>query len=305
MRDGPPSCRSVSPPRGGRREVRGRVSALLLAGGVARGAEAGAVPPAGDRGPGAFRRGPRLAPGDAGASLPRGRRPARIDTLPDRRRNRPGEPGERHRLVDGPHRARRRGHGGEAAGVRAARHARAGAAGGEVPGPRVPAHGLRARRPGGRKPLPAAGARAGGEAVAGAGRVRAGPGRAGALRPPRAAAARPRVRLRRAGAGERASGPAAVNPHRSGIHPPSRRHYSVGRPTGTLPWTRHARRSWSKTYADSAATRQTAASSTATAPARETPSRAWFDGTGRWCSASAAASCATNTTPRTHSRPPS
>ena len=48
------------------------------------------------------------------------------------------------------------------------------------------------------------------QAVAGPARVRPGRRGAGAVRPPRAAAARPRVRLRRAGPGERAGRPAAV-----------------------------------------------------------------------------------------------
>ena len=57
------------------------------------------------------------------------------------------------------------------------------------------------------------------EALAGAARVRAGHRGAGALRPPRAAAPRARVRLRRAGPGERAGRPAVVTslePRRGG-----------------------------------------------------------------------------------------
>ena len=86
-----------------------------------------------------------------------------------------------------------------------------GAAGGEVPRPRVPADHLRPgvrRCPSNLERLRARGLSA--QAVAGAARVRARRRGAGALRPRRAAAPRARVRLRRAGAGERAGRPAAV-----------------------------------------------------------------------------------------------
>src|SRR5262249_43803938 len=89
--------------------------------------------------------------------------------------------------------------------------AREGTAGIEVPWPGVPAHHL---RPG----IHRAGASATvawawtvAEAVAGLARVRAGDRGAGAFRSSRAAATCPRVRLRRAGPGERAGCPAPVN----------------------------------------------------------------------------------------------
>jgi protein phosphatase len=92
------------------------------------------------------------------------------------------------------------------------RQAAPGAAGREVPGTGVPAPHLRSRiqraRASGAPAFPCAG----GQAVTGPPRVRAGCGSAGALRASGAAAPGPRVRLRRAGAGERAGGPAAVMP---------------------------------------------------------------------------------------------
>ena len=77
-------------------------------------------------------------------------------------------------------------------------------------GPRVPADHLRPRVRRAGKPRAPAQPRARRQALAGAARVRAGHRRAGAVRPPRAAAPRARVRLRRAGAGERAGGPEAL-----------------------------------------------------------------------------------------------
>src|SRR5205823_1435968 len=85
-----------------------------------------------------------------------------------------------------------------------------GATRGEVSRGGVSTDHLRPRVRSPREPRAAALARAGRQAVAGLARVRARPRRAGALHPPRAAAARARMRVRRARAGERAGGPAAV-----------------------------------------------------------------------------------------------
>ena len=113
-------CRRDTPalrePGQGDRAVRRRLSAVLLAGGVAGRPEAGPVSPAGDRREGPHRPGSRLAHGDAGRDLP-----ARSETACSRRRSRssivtdPESQKRGRRLVAGTDRAGRRGHGGQAA----------------------------------------------------------------------------------------------------------------------------------------------------------------------------------------------
>ena len=122
-----------------------------------------------------------------------------------------GEPGRGHRLVGRADRARRRRHGRRSRSTSSPATRRGLVQPAlKMPRPRVPPHHLRpgVRPPG--EPRPAALARAVGQALAGAAGVRAGHRGAGALRPPRTAAARSRVRVRRAGAGERAGRSAAV-----------------------------------------------------------------------------------------------
>ena len=188
--------------------------ALLLAGRVARRPAARAVPPAGDRGraststattSGTWRRSARLCRGRPELLLrdavPRGR--------PDRRR-----------------RARRRrsrwweeltGRGGEGMVVKpldfvAPRPARPGAAGGEVPRAASTCGSSTARSTRCPSNLERLRARGLGGASASLALREFALGRrgAGALRAPRAAAAGARVRVRRAGAGERAGRPAAL-----------------------------------------------------------------------------------------------
>src|SRR5262249_43255409 len=124
-----------------------------------------------------------------------------------RRPDRGGDP-----VVAGPDGSRRRRDGGQAATRALPRAAVLRPAGAEGPRPGGPADHLRAGLPGGGEPHPAEAAGGRGEASPGGPRVRSGPGRAGAVRQGRAAAAGPRVRLRGAGAGERADRPAAVRP---------------------------------------------------------------------------------------------
>ena len=87
----------VPPPGAGRRPVRRRLPAVLLAGRVADRPEAGPVPPAGHRGARPHRQGPPLAHGDAGRGLPGRPRAAAGDSVQGRGRDRPGEPGGGHR----------------------------------------------------------------------------------------------------------------------------------------------------------------------------------------------------------------
>ena len=166
--------------------------------------QAGAVPPAGHRGQGPRRPGPRLAHGDARAALPRDdalllATPYRVVDV-DRRRQRGGG----RRLVGGlPAR------GGEgmvvkplefvARGRRGSCSRPSSAAGASTCGSST---ARSTRPPTNLERLRARGLA--GEAVARAARVRPGHRGAGALRAERAAVPRPRVRLRRAGAGERA-----------------------------------------------------------------------------------------------------
>ena len=193
------------------RAVRRGVPPLLLAGGVARRPEAGAVPPARDRAGRARRPRPPLAHDDARAPL-RGRPGAAAgDAAPGGRHDRRGQPGGGRALVGGADRGRWGGDGREAARLRGeGRAGRPGAAGGEVPRARVPADHLRPGVHRARAPGAAAPARAGRQARARPAGIRARAGGARAFRPARAAVPRARVRRRRAGAGERADRPAAV-----------------------------------------------------------------------------------------------
>ena len=87
---------------------------------------------------------------------------------------------------------------------------RPGAARPEGARPGVPAHHLRPRLHRAGQPGPAAPARAQPQALAGAARIRPGPGSPGPRRPRRAPVARPRMRLRRPGPGVRTRRPPAM-----------------------------------------------------------------------------------------------
>jgi protein phosphatase len=94
------------------------------------------------------------------------------DLSPLCRSERSGERGTRHRLVGGPDPARRRRDGHQAAGVHRPLDSRTGAAGRQVPRPRVPADHLRTGVHSAGAPFAAALARAWAQAVAGAAGVR-------------------------------------------------------------------------------------------------------------------------------------
>ena len=119
---------------------------------------------------------------------------------------------EANRLVAGDDRRRRRGHGDQAGADRGPLRAGPGAAGREVPRPRVPADHLRPRVPRAGQSRTAPQALAGPQVGAGPPGVRARPRSPRPLRGQRAHLASPRVRLRRARIGERAGRPAPVNP---------------------------------------------------------------------------------------------
>ena len=111
--------------RDGHRAVRQRLPPLLLAGELAGRPEAGALPPAGHRGQGPRRPGPRLAHGDAGRDLPPRPGAAAGHAVQGGRCDRPGQPATGHRLVAGADRPRRRRHGRQAARVHRQGHRRA------------------------------------------------------------------------------------------------------------------------------------------------------------------------------------
>ena len=190
--------------------VQCRLSAVLLAGGRSRRDTAGAV--RGTRLLGCLLRdaAARLAP--VGRVAARGRGPVAVRADPAcagrcfrRFLARRGDG-----LVVRADRGRRRGDGGQAGRRAGARREGYGAAGPEGARPGVPADHLRAGLHRAASPGAATGPRGRPQAVAGAARVLAGPGgsRPGGTR--RAVVAGARVRVRRAGAGVRAGGPAPV-----------------------------------------------------------------------------------------------
>ena len=105
----------VPTPGGECRQVRRRLSAVLLVGGVVDRPEAGPVSPAGHGRARPHGQEPHLAHGDAGQGLPG--RPGTVagDSLQDRGRDRPGQRSRGDRLVDRANGSGRRGHGGQAA----------------------------------------------------------------------------------------------------------------------------------------------------------------------------------------------
>ena len=118
----------------GHRPVRGRLPAVLLAGGNALRPQAGPVSPARHRGARPHRQGPSMAHGDSGRGLPGRSRTAAGDPVQGRGRDRPCQPGGRNRLVAGADGPGRRGDGRQAAGLHLQGSPGPESAGREVPG---------------------------------------------------------------------------------------------------------------------------------------------------------------------------
>ena len=207
--DGRPPRPLPGESRSGRSLHRG-LAALLLAGDLDGGPAPRAVPHPGDRGGGSCGQGPPLAHGDPGQGLPCRAGPPDRHPAPGRGPGRSAERGRGDPLVGGDDRGGRRGDGDQASRVHRPGGARLCPAGPQVPRPGVPADHLRSGiHPAGEPGAPAC-AGSVGQALSGPAGIRPRDRSPRALRPPRAAAAGPRMRLRRAGAGERAGRPATV-----------------------------------------------------------------------------------------------